>query len=62
VQGPLHAAGAVEVHTQRDHRIAMCAAVLGAVRPGVTVLDPGCVRKSWPGFWTDWSRLLGREA
>jgi len=62
VQGPARSGGAVEVDTRRDHRIAMSAAVLGAVRPGVTVLDPGCVRKSWPGFWTDWARLLGREA
>lgn len=61
VQGPSMSGGAVDVDTQRDHRIAMSAAVLGAVRAGVTVLDPGCVRKSWPGFWTDWARLLGRE-
>jgi 3-phosphoshikimate 1-carboxyvinyltransferase len=35
-----------------DHRIAMAFAVLATVRPGgLRVLDPGCVAKSWPGFF-----------
>ena len=34
-----------------DHRIAMAFSVLGLVTPGMTIEDPGCVAKSWPGFW-----------
>jgi 3-phosphoshikimate 1-carboxyvinyltransferase len=52
----------VRVDTQRDHRIAMSAAVLGAVRGGIEVLDPGCVSKSWPDFWSIWGQLLGQKA
>ena len=42
---------AAAVDTVNDHRIAMAFAVLGLARPGVSIRDPGCVRKSWPGFW-----------
>jgi 3-phosphoshikimate 1-carboxyvinyltransferase len=36
-----------------DHRMAMCFAVLGLARGGVTIEDPGCVAKTYPGFWDD---------
>ena len=39
------------IDTVHDHRIAMAFAVLGLVRPGVSIRNPQCVRKSWPGFW-----------
>jgi len=35
-----------------DHRTAMAFAVLGLAIGGVAVEDPGCVAKSWPGFWS----------
>jgi 3-phosphoshikimate 1-carboxyvinyltransferase len=35
-----------------DHRIAMAFAVAGLAVAGVTILDPGCVGKSFPGFFT----------
>jgi 3-phosphoshikimate 1-carboxyvinyltransferase len=41
----------VEIETYKDHRIAMSFAVLGLVAPGMKIRDPGCVRKSFPGFW-----------
>ena len=41
-----------------DHRVAMALAVAGCVTPGVRILDPGCVAKSWPGFWGDWGDLV----
>ncbi|HVN74677.1 MAG TPA: 3-phosphoshikimate 1-carboxyvinyltransferase [Thermoanaerobaculaceae bacterium] len=41
-----------------DHRIAMALAVVGCVVPGVRVSDPGCVAKSWPGFWVAWRSLV----
>ncbi|HVS10346.1 MAG TPA: hypothetical protein VMS76_10770 [Planctomycetota bacterium] len=45
-----------------DHRMAFAFALLGLLRPGVDVLDPGCVSKSWPGFWEDLERLGARVA
>ncbi len=58
VQGPLSTQGEITVATHRDHRLAMSAAVVGAVRGGVTVMDPACVAKSWPEFWPSWGKLL----
>ena len=44
--------------TESDHRMAMAAAVAAcACREAVTVTDPGCVSKSYPGFWDDLSSL-----
>ncbi len=34
-----------------DHRLAMSFALLGAAANGVTILNPGCVRKTCPGFF-----------
>lgn len=53
--------GAV-VQTYDDHRIAMAFAVLGLVVPGIVIADPGCVAKTFPGFWevVDSLRVPGR--
>ena len=59
IQGPPRAGATAIVATQRDHRIVMSAAVLGALHGGVQVDDPGCVAKSWPDFWSSWAKLLG---
>jgi 3-phosphoshikimate 1-carboxyvinyltransferase len=40
-----------------DHRVAMALAVAGCAVSGVRVLDPGCVAKSWPAFWTAWQGI-----
>jgi len=48
-----------EIQTYDDHRMAMSFAVLGLRSPGITILDPGCVAKTYPGFWEDLSRLTG---
>jgi 3-phosphoshikimate 1-carboxyvinyltransferase len=40
-----------EVHTYDDHRMAMSFAVLGLRARGVTILDPGCVSKTFPDFF-----------
>jgi 3-phosphoshikimate 1-carboxyvinyltransferase len=45
------------VHTYDDHRMAMSFAILGAVRPGVTIENPSCVAKTYPGFWRDLARV-----
>ncbi|UQI47431.1 3-phosphoshikimate 1-carboxyvinyltransferase [Streptomyces sp. HU2014] len=43
----------------RDHRIAMAFSVLGLAAPGTLTLDdPGCVAKTFPGFHTELHRLF----
>lgn len=39
------------IHPRRDHRTAMCFSILGCMAGDVTILDAGCVTKSYPGFW-----------
>jgi 3-phosphoshikimate 1-carboxyvinyltransferase len=41
------------IATYDDHRMAMSFALSGLRIPGVTILDPGCVAKTYPGFWDD---------
>lgn len=45
------------IETYADHRIAMSLALVGLVVPGVTILDPGCVAKTYPDYWRDLERL-----
>lgn len=40
-----------EIETYRDHRMAMSFAVTALAAPGIVIRDPGCVTKSFPGFW-----------
>ena len=47
----------VVIETYNDHRIAMAFAVLGLVRPNISIADPKCVKKSYPGFWRDFATL-----
>jgi 3-phosphoshikimate 1-carboxyvinyltransferase len=46
--GPVEAA---VIQPEGDHRIAMAFAVLGLRVPGIAIADPGCVAKTFPGFW-----------
>jgi 3-phosphoshikimate 1-carboxyvinyltransferase len=41
-----------EVVTYDDHRMAMSFALAGLRVPGVTIAGPGCVAKTFPGFWS----------
>jgi 3-phosphoshikimate 1-carboxyvinyltransferase len=45
------------IATYNDHRMAMSFALAGLRIPGVMILDPGCVAKTYPGFWSDLERL-----
>ena len=48
------------VNAQNDHRIAMAAAVASTVAQGpVTILGAECVSKSYPSFWSEFTRLGG---
>ena len=48
--------GVVEIDTYHDHRIAMSFGVFGSRVPGLRILDPGCVAKTYPSYWKDWER------
>jgi 3-phosphoshikimate 1-carboxyvinyltransferase len=39
------------VETYHDHRMAMSFALLGLRVPGITIADPSCVAKTFPGYW-----------
>lgn len=47
------------VHCYNDHRIAMSFAILGLARAGITLDDPACVAKTYPGFWNDLKACYG---
>ena len=51
---PLRAA---EIDTYDDHRMAMAFALAGLRQPGVAIRDPGCVSKTWPGYFDMLARL-----
>lgn len=42
---------AATFETYDDHRMAMAFSLIGLVVPGVAVRDPGCVAKTFPGFF-----------
>ena len=52
--GPLHGAA---IETYNDHRMAMSLALVGLRVPGVIIRNPGCVAKTYPGFFEDLDRL-----
>jgi 3-phosphoshikimate 1-carboxyvinyltransferase len=47
------------VETYDDHRMAMSFALLGLRVPGIAIADPGCVAKTFPGFWDALEGLRG---
>jgi 3-phosphoshikimate 1-carboxyvinyltransferase len=53
---PLRAA---EITTYDDHRMAMSLALAGLRVPGVRILDPACVGKTFPTYWERLSAISG---
>lgn len=51
----------VDFDTYDDHRMAMSLALIGLRRPGVRVKNPGCVAKTYPGYWQDLAVCLRGE-
>lgn len=49
------------VRTYDDHRMAMSFALIGLRVPGIRILDPGCVDKTYPSFWDDLQRVTRSE-
>lgn len=45
------------IRTFDDHRIAMSFGLVGLLVRDVAILDPGCVAKTYPGYWDDLARL-----
>ncbi len=54
---PLHGG---TVQTYDDHRMAMSFALVGLRVAGIVIDNPGCVAKTYPGFFTDLERLRPR--
>ena len=52
--GPMRGA---EIKTYDDHRMAMSFALAGLRIPGVVILDPGCVSKTWPNYFAAFAAL-----
>jgi 3-phosphoshikimate 1-carboxyvinyltransferase len=52
-----------EIQTYEDHRVAMSFAILGCVdlrgdgQPWLTIRNPGCCAKTFPGFFDELERL-----
>jgi 3-phosphoshikimate 1-carboxyvinyltransferase len=46
-----------KISTYDDHRMAMSFALAGLKAEGVTILDPGCVAKTYPNYWEDLARV-----
>jgi 3-phosphoshikimate 1-carboxyvinyltransferase len=47
-----------DVHTYRDHRMAMSLSLLGLRVPNVRILDPKCTEKTYPHFFEDLGKLV----
>ena len=50
------------IETYDDHRMAMSFAVIGLISPGIEILNPGCVSKTFPDFFETLERLRVAEA
>ena len=52
--------GSLELDTHNDHRIAMSLAVASTVcETPLLINNAGCVKKSYPHFWSDFVKLGG---
>ena len=56
VRGNPEALHGAEIDTYDDHRMAMCFGMAGARLAGIRIREPGCVAKTYPGFWDDLRR------
>ncbi len=48
-----------DIHTYDDHRMAMSFAITALRAPGVRILDPGCVAKTFPDFFARLAEITG---
>jgi 3-phosphoshikimate 1-carboxyvinyltransferase len=47
------------IDTYDDHRMAMCFSLAALAGVPVRINDPGCVRKTFPGYFSEFRRLAG---
>ena len=57
---PPAALKAASIETYDDHRVAMSFALASFGNAPVTILEPGCVAKTFPGFFAEFSDLCAR--
>jgi 3-phosphoshikimate 1-carboxyvinyltransferase len=50
------------IDPEGDHRIAMAFALVGLRVPGIAVADPGCVAKTFPGYWSTLASLASHPS
>jgi 3-phosphoshikimate 1-carboxyvinyltransferase len=50
------------VATYEDHRMAMSLALAGLRVPGLRILDPACVGKTFPGYWASLAEIASLDA
>ncbi len=50
---------AAEIETYRDHRMAMSLALVGLRVDGISIRDPNCTAKTYPGYWDDLELFSG---
>ena len=51
---------AASIDTYDDHRMAMCFSLVALLGTRVTIRDPDCVRKTFPGYFDVFRRLVGQ--
>ncbi|MBI4771809.1 MAG: hypothetical protein HY784_15685 [Chloroflexi bacterium] len=56
---PCPALRPVAIHTYDDHRMAMAFGLLTLRVPGVTILDPECVSKTFPDYFEVLEKVKG---
>lgn len=47
-----------KLNSHDDHRMAMCFAVLGCLHEGISIVNPECVSKSYPQFFSDLEEVV----
>lgn len=53
---------AADIDSHNDHRIAMSFAIAGLRIPGVAIVNPACVSKTFPGFFEAWEGLYDQAS
>ena len=54
---PMPAGQSLDICTHDDHRMAMSMSLLELGGVKVNLDNPGCVAKSFPGFWKEWEKV-----
>ncbi len=50
-----------EIDTYEDHRIAMCFSLVSLGKVPVTIRNPGCTRKTYPGYFENFQKLVSES-